>query len=195
MIDQWNDDRTGFARFSDDEVMRYHLGRAVSDRAKSDRDALRVLAGSAVLTSPYHITTFLMCNPSDATAFKPDPTVGECIKFTRRWGGDITWVVNLWALRSPYPSDLRKRAVGFRGDDAENDQAILLACLLANRIIVAWGNHGALDNRASNVLRMLAQHSWDLYCLGTTNDGHPKHPLARGKHRIPADQQPIVWRG
>lgn len=32
-----------------------------------------------------------------------------------------------------------------------------------------------------------------LYCLGTTKDGQPIHPLARGKWRVPDDQQPIVW--
>lgn len=197
MIDDYNPDGTGWARFSDDRTMRYHLARAVSDEARRDPDALRALAdlatSASVGTSPYDVTTFLMCNPSDADAFRNDPTVGETVKFTRRWGGDITWVVNLWGFRSPYPSDLRKRAVGFRGDDAENDRAILLACSLATRVIIAWGNHGQLDHRATIVLRLLAQHGYDLHCLGTTQDGYPKHPLARGRHRIPADLQPIPW--
>jgi hypothetical protein len=134
-----------------------------------------------------------MCNPSDATAFKPDPTVTECVKFTRRWGSDITWVANMHAFRSPYPSDLRKRAYGFRGDDAENDRAILFACSIATRVIAAWGIDGALDGRAAKVLRLLAEHSYDLHHLGLTKDGFPKHPLARGKHRIPAEQRPIAW--
>jgi hypothetical protein len=34
----------------------------------------------------------------------------------------------------------------------------------------------------------------DLWCWGTNADGSPKHPMARGKHRIPADQPPILWR-
>lgn len=32
-----------------------------------------------------------------------------------------------------------------------------------------------------------------LDCLGTTGSGAPKHPLARGKHRIPADFAPVAW--
>ena len=34
----------------------------------------------------------------------------------------------------------------------------------------------------------------DIYCLGTTGGGSPKHPTARGKHRVPDDQQPVLWR-
>jgi hypothetical protein len=30
--------------------------------------------------------------------------------------------------------------------------------------------------------------------LGATADGSPKHPLARGVHRVPDDRQPLVWR-
>jgi len=32
-----------------------------------------------------------------------------------------------------------------------------------------------------------------LHHLGLTIFGNPKHTMARGKHRIPADQQPIPW--
>ena len=32
-----------------------------------------------------------------------------------------------------------------------------------------------------------------LSCLGTTLSGAPKHPLARGQHRIPDDQEPMQW--
>lgn len=34
----------------------------------------------------------------------------------------------------------------------------------------------------------------DLYCFGTTKDGKPKHVLARGPHRVPRDQKPVLWR-
>jgi len=195
MIDQWNDDRTGFAQFSDDEVMRYHLIYLVSDRS-------RELGGDIVITSllgnarPRHalrVATWLLLNPSTATAFRPDPTVGECVKFTRRWWHDVTWIVNPFAFRSPYPSDLKKRAVGERGDDAVNAAAILIACSQADIVIAGWGVGGDLDSRDVQVRKMLASANVRLHHLGLTKDGFPKHPLARGVHRIPTDQQPIHW--
>jgi hypothetical protein len=194
VIDEYSTDGTGWARFSDDRTMRYHLGRLVSDRA-------REIGGDIIWQSlapgrgrpDIEIAVFLMLNPSDADAFKPDPTVGECVKFTRRWGHDVTWVVNEHAFRSPYPSDLKKLSCGMRGDDVVNNQAIMLACSMANIVITAWGNDGALDYRDRKVLDMLRSAGIRTHHLGVTKAGHPKHPLARGKHRIAADQQPIAW--
>jgi hypothetical protein len=195
MIDQWSEDRTGFAQFSDDMVMRYHLFRLVSDRARElggDIIVPTLLAGAA-LSHGLELATWLLLNPSDADAFKPDPTVTECVKFTRRWGHDVTWVVNQHAFRSPYPTDLKKRAHGQRGDDVANSGAILLACRQANIVIAGWGAGGNLDNRDVVVRRLLAEQSIALHHLGLTQNGFPKHPLARGRHRIPVDQQPIPW--
>ena len=157
MIDQYNDDQTGWARFSDDMVMRYHLGRLVSDRAREVGGDLiwpQMIAGTPLVPS-LEIACFLMLNPSDADAFVPDPTVTECVKFTRRWGGDITWVVNQHAFRSPFPRDLKKRACGQRGDDEINAEAILLACRSSHLVIEAWGNDGTLDGRDQKVRALL----------------------------------------
>lgn len=196
MIEQWSEDRTGYALFSDDMTMRYALKRALSERAiavnqhpTGDLTEVRI----DWLAAPMVRVCFLLCNPSDADAFEPDPTVGECVKRARQLGADVLEVANLWALVSPYPSDLRKRAVGVRGDDETNTAAILAACTGSHRVIAGWGNNGELDHRAPIVMRMLAENGVKLYHLGMTKDGHPKHPLARGVHRIPADLQPTVW--
>jgi hypothetical protein len=62
VIDEYNDDRTGWARFSDDRKMRYRLSRRLTDNRGGH-------AGRVV---------FVMINPSTADAFKPDPTISKC---------------------------------------------------------------------------------------------------------------------
>lgn len=191
MIDQYSDDRTGWARFSDDMTMRYRLGRSLHAGVGLVVGAEITLDGR--LVQRIRRVVFLLLNPSDADAFDPDPTVTECRKRAAALGGDVLEVVNLFAWRSPYPTDLKKRAAGYRGDDPENNQQIIDACTGAHMVIVGWGNHGALDGRDQHVWRLLSEHAIELHHLGTTGGGYPKHPLARGRHRIPADQQPALW--
>jgi hypothetical protein len=53
---------------------------------------------------------------------------------------------------------------------------------------VAWGNlvlASGLRRDVIDAMSLCGQH--DLYAFGLTLDGSPKHPLARGKHRIPSD--------
>jgi hypothetical protein len=191
VIDEFNADRTGWARFSDDMTMRYRLARALTQNVRElvIEDNTVNWAGPPFMKR----VVFLMLNPSTADAFEPDPTVTECRKRSRAWGYDILEVVNLFALRSPHPRDLKKCAHGFRGDDAANNNAIRAAYTDAHLVIAAWGNDGDLDFRATIVCRRLAEHGVELRCLGTTERGAPKHPLARGKHRIPADFAPVAW--
>lgn len=192
MIHQWSEDLTGWALFSDDMLMRYRLARSLRGTrlfVAEDGSVWEKASGIPALR-----VVFLMLNPSTADAFQLDPTVNECRKRAIALGADVLEVVNLFALRSPYPADLKKRSWGERGDDHVNNMAILHACAGAYRVIAAWGNHGALDCRNAVVEGLLQTHGVPLYHLGTTNDGYPKHPLARGKHRIPADLQPQLWR-
>lgn len=185
MIDQFNADRSGWARFSDDMVMRFRLARQL------DGSALVVHHGDVI--SAWLRVVFVLLNPSDADAFRPDPTVTNCCTFARRWGMDVAEVVNLNAFRSPYPEDLRARSPGQRGDDFDATEQIVHACRGANLVIAGWGNDGELDGRGDRVRDMLIGNGIRLFHLGLTKGGYPKHPLARGKHRIPADQAPIGW--
>ncbi len=186
MIDQHNGDNTGFARFSDDMTMRYRLAGSLTGRVYSPGWAN---GGDRSLRS----VVFVLLNPSTADAFKPDPTSGECEKRARAFGADILEIVNLFAFRSAYPTDLPKRAIGQRGDDATNAEQILAACTGAAIVIAGWGNHGALDYRDRIVRSLLRERGVELHHLGLTQGGYPKHPLARGKHRIPADLAPVRW--
>jgi hypothetical protein len=73
-----------------------------------------------------------------------------------------------------------------------NDVAITESCDWAkgpqDRIVAAWGTHGAHLDRGPAVERLLRAQPRPLHHLGLTKDGHPKHPLYIGY-----DQQPILW--
>ncbi len=187
MIDEFNADGTGWARFSDDRTMRYRLARILTNKPHA-KMLSRLLPGEYIGRR----VVFVMLNPSTADAFKLDPTVNECRKRALALGADVLEVVNLFAFRSPYPSELRQRARGLRGDDAINTNAILAACAGAQMIVASWGNHGRMDNRDLIIRSALRSNGFKLHHFGLTADGHPKHPLARGRHRIPAGMAPIA---
>ena len=116
---------------------------------------------------------FCLLNPSTADATTDDPTLRRCLGFARRWGCGGVEIVNLFALRATDPRDLRRAAdpVGPR-----NDAAIVRAATRAELLVAAWGNHGALHDRAKAVLAALARTS-TVHTLGLTKLGHPRHPL------------------
>jgi hypothetical protein len=113
---------------------------------------------------------FIGLNPSTADDQEDDPTVRRCIGFGRNWkfGGLI--LVNLFAYRSTDPAHLLD-AVDPIGP--ENDRQILENARAAARIVLAWGTGGGFLDRDQHVLSLLRGG----YCLGTTKNGHPKHPL------------------
>ena len=117
---------------------------------------------------------FVMLNPSTADAEEDDPTIEQCMRFARSWGFGKIAVANLFAVRSPKPEHIATVAdpVG-----PENDKWI---CDLANEssmTVVAWGASRHADPaRVAEVVYML-DHDTPLMCLGTTQAGHPRHPL------------------
>lgn len=200
MIDQFNDDFSGWARFSDDRKMRYRLARSlIADPTMRNNpnppfasidlreDDGETTAWLDHMTAPPSRCVFVMLNPSTADAFKPDPTVGECIKRASMWGFDVVEVVNLFALRTPYPKELISTSRGQRGEGTENIMEIVAACRVADLVVYGWGNDGALGAQHVHVRRALDFAGITPMCMGRTKHGFPKHPLARGKHRIPAN--------
>jgi hypothetical protein len=133
-----------------------------------------------------------MLNPSKADHVENDPTVRRCIGFAEAWGYGGVDVVNIFALRSTDPLEL------YGHDDPigpENDAAILSAAAGAARVVAAWGHHGALRHRGSDVLRLIERSGRTVECLGMTKDGYPRHPLyIRGSvEPVPyAVPQPLV---
>ncbi|MDF5946760.1 DUF1643 domain-containing protein [Pseudomonas aeruginosa] len=126
---------------------------------------------------------FLMLNPSTADAALDDPTIRRCRNFASAWGCNGIAVVNLYALRATNPADLWKH------DDPvgpDNDWR-LRAIARVHRHRVRLGRQ--CEARAS---RSRNQHPdrrrRRLWCLGTTKDGHPRHPLY-----VPGNQALQPW--
>ena len=140
--------------FSGDRKYRYRLTR-VWDKTKP-------------------IVAFVMLNPSTANEEADDPTIRRCIAFARAWGYGGIHVVNLYALVSTDPEKLLSEPDSIGG---VTDDYLEMAAFTTSKVIVAWGNHGA-DNqrRVDSVIKILTRFQ-DIYCLGKNQNGQPKHPL------------------
>jgi hypothetical protein len=124
---------------------------------------------------------WVMLNPSRADHLgNNDPTIERCERRSVAWSFQRMIVVNLFALRSPYPKALRQAAdpVG-----PLNDVDIAESAAEASMILCAWGAHGALRGRSGEVRSLLAGRP--LHCLGVTRAGEPAHPLYLPYDRVP----------
>lgn len=130
---------------------------------------------------PYAL--FVCLNPSTADANYDDPTVRRCVRFAGSWGGyGGLCMANLFAFRATKPAVMKKAKdpVGNL-----NDTYLLDLHLKSGITVCAWGVHGEYKDRCWQVLRILDR---DVYCLGLTKGGHPKHPLYLKK-----TLRPIKW--
>lgn len=125
---------------------------------------------------------FIMLNPSTADDKTDDPTIRRCIAFAKVWGHERLIVVNTNPMRSTDP-----RRTPHPTEEAllENDTHLLRAAEIAERLVCAWGGHVHLDLR-ERVLAVLRQR--ELYHLGLTKGGEPKHPLY-----LPGNLTPQLW--
>jgi hypothetical protein len=122
-------------------------------------------------------------NPSTADERHLDPTLTRIAAFSKQAGFDGFWMANLFALRTPDPAEMMRAPdpVG-----PANDAALGAAAARCDAIVAAWGVHGGFQDRAAAVGRLLAGRT--LLCLGTTQDGHPRHPLY-----VAGDQPLVPW--
>ena len=115
---------------------------------------------------------FILLNPSTADEKLDDPTIRACITFAKNWGFDGIYITNLFSYRTKSPKELKKanEPIGVKCDNYIKEFAIK-----SNLIVCAWGNHGTYLNRNKEIIKLLKKI--DLYCLGITKKGEPKHPL------------------
>ncbi len=166
-------------------ISRHHQkGDAASTAVYSDCERYRYLltrtwdpAGAKAL--------FVMLNPSTATEFQNDPTVERCERRARALGFGSFRVTNIFAFRATDPKVMRAEPDPVGPD---NDAAIVDSAPWADRIICAWGSHGAHLERGAQVEALLRGTGLPLHHLGLTKHGHPKHPLYIGYA-----EQPRAW--
>ncbi len=133
--------------------------------------------------------TFIMLNPSTADERNDDPTIRRCMGFARDWGFRDLYVVNLSPYRSPSPRHLKAMGDEPREVQATNCRFVLRALRTAQLTVAAWGVHGVLGARDRHMLQTIALDGrHQVHCLGTTRDGHPRHPLY-----LPRSVQPIKY--
>lgn len=76
-------------------------------------------------------------NPSTANSAKSDSTIGKVSTWAYERGFARIAFVNLFAKRTPYPSDLVGPYITVNGQ--RNDEALRVAILDADVIVFAWG--------------------------------------------------------
>lgn len=148
---------------------------------------------------PGPTAAWLMCNPSRASHLVDDPTAGRVVTHSARFGCPRSLVGNVWGWRTPYPTDLWPALESGAYTPAmrlANLESLAMIGGQADLHIAAFGAEPGRRHKAA-VMDALDAFTlggrFPLYCLGTTDDGMPLHPLARGKFAIPRDAPLRPW--
>jgi len=120
---------------------------------------------------------FLLLNPSKAGIKINDPTVTRCMQRARLLGFGGIEVCNLFAYRATNPRDMKQapNPVGMN-----NNLHILYAARKCGMVIAGWGTHGSFLRRDREVRMYLRKCGVEMFQLGLTKDGQPRHPLYVG---------------
>ena len=144
------------ARLSEDRKYRYVLWRTWDVNVK--------------------LAMFIGLNPTTADENEDDPTIRRCIRFAKDFECGGVVMLNLFAWRATKPVDLKKAMLSESPVGAENDQSLRRWLPLCKVVICAWGATYAAG-RDRDVWNVLREQGTLIQCLGTTKDGHPRHPL------------------
>jgi hypothetical protein len=121
---------------------------------------------------------FGMLNPSTADHERNDPTIERCERRARAIGFGRLIVWNLFAFRATSPKSLRNQADPVGPDnDYFISEALVETKKYQGKIVVGWGTHGRHLDRSCRVLEIARTLSAELFCLGITSAGQPRHPL------------------
>ncbi len=150
-------------------------------------------------------TAFVLgCNPSDADARRDDPTSRWWNAWFRLYGFRGYRAGNLYPFCTSSPAECRKIAdwhnngPDWHARDAiqHNLSRVVEMAKAADKVFVCFGGIAWDDDWINHVVEEIqtGEEPWpDLWCWGETASGAPKHPMARGLHRIPRDQPALLW--
>jgi hypothetical protein len=143
-----------------------------------------------------------MLNPSRAGGVANDPTIRRLLRLTDRPHLRGFTVVNFEPYVATHPADLRSWRATIARERPRDYASICSANLaLIRRLskgaairVIAWGNHAPQRPHRANILQAMSlDGAHDLYAFGITQGGSPKHPMARGRHRIRDDAELVLW--
>lgn len=144
-----------------------------------------------------------MANPSRAGAHDNDATVWNLIALVRALGYPGFTVVNWLPYIATKPAALYEWRNALLANDgptyrAIHETAITTVAALAETAaarFVAWGNLVPDVPHTTAILRaMSCNGKYELLAFGLTKDGTPKHPAARGVHRLVPGAPSVNWR-
>lgn len=119
------------------------------------------------------VCMFIGLNPSTANEYEDDPTIRRCESFAGSWGYGGLCMTNLFAFVSTDPNALR----GNESIGLENDTWLTYLAAHSGIVVAAWGGFEVATLRQETIRKLIP----NLYCLGTTRYGQPKHPLYLSK--------------
>lgn len=133
----------------------------------------------------------VMVNPSVADAEESDPTVNRLLHFAWGWRFRYLRICNEFARRS---TDIKvlKEWDADRNEGPDNPLHLVELAEWADLLIIGWGPRAKLPPHLQRHWKRTINNLGrkDLYCFGTAQDGHPRHPLMVEKNVVPSIWSP-----
>lgn len=124
------------------------------------------------------VAAVIMVNPSTADAQMDDATIRRVVGFGKRLGWSRVIVGNVFAYRA---TNIRDLATAVAPVGPENSIYLREMLRESDVALVAWGPLAKLPRTLREEWRtvrtMATELGKKLHCLGSAQDGHPRHPL------------------
>lgn len=128
------------------------------------------------------LVMFIGLNPSTANENQADPTIQRVGAIVQHWGYGGFYMMNLFAVVSPYPEVLKTHPDPL-GDNDGWIEKIAAKCSL---VVFAWGSFREAEQRSRQIIERFP----DAHALYINKNGSPKHPLYCRKDTLPVKFKP-----